>query len=69
MKNKILSLLLLFTLLSSCSLDDDTNDFLLEVVPIESVVVPEEFIFGDTYQITVEYSRPSDCHVFNNFFV
>lgn len=67
---KHLFLLCLFVLsLTSCSIDDDgAGEFYYEVLPVESVDIPEEFTLGETYEITVSYFRPSGCHVFNNFY-
>ena len=52
--------------LTSCSLDDDAPSFHFEIMPIESVEVPEEFLFGETYEIFMDYIKPTGCHVFNN---
>ena len=48
--------------------DDNNNDYVLEVLPIESVDIPDEFVLGEVYPITVSYFRPSDCHGFRNFY-
>lgn len=64
---KIFFLLLIAISFSSCSVDDG-NDFYYEILPVESVVIPEEFVLGQTYEITVTYLRPTTCHVFNNFY-
>jgi hypothetical protein len=52
---------------TSCSIDDNRQSFYLEVLPIQSVELPEEFIFGETHEIFMDYIRPSTCHVFNDF--
>ena len=65
---KIIFLLLIVISVSSCSVDDDANNFYYEILPVESVVIPEEFELGQTYEITVTYLRPTNCHVFNNFY-
>ena len=52
----------------SCSPSDDGPDFNLEILPIESVDIPDEFEIGETYPITVSYLRPSTCHFFRNFY-
>jgi|UniRef100_UPI00404B7BE7 hypothetical protein len=65
---KIIFLLLIAISFSSCSVDDDANNFYYEILPIESVIIPEEFELGQTYEITVTYLRPTTCHVFNNFY-
>lgn len=67
---KQLFLICVFVLsMVSCSLEDDSpNDFHFEILPIESVDIPEEFNFGQTYEIQVSYLRPSGCYVFNDFY-
>jgi hypothetical protein len=64
---KILSLLALFFLFNSCSLGDETN-YLYEIIPIQSVDIPAEFILGQTYPITVHYNKPTTCHYFSTLY-
>jgi hypothetical protein len=66
---KILFLGLMVSLLfaSSCSVDDTTAEFYFELIPVESVEMPVEFIFGATHTITVTYKRPTSCHTFSSF--
>ena len=54
----------------SCSLDDDNNgiEYNFEFIPIEDVVIPEEFILDETYQIDLTYFRPTTCHSFHDFY-
>jgi hypothetical protein len=55
-------------ILSSCSLDDSANaEFSFEFMPVESVVMPEEFMHGETYAIGVSYTKPNSCYQFNDF--
>lgn len=66
---KIIALCVLIISLASCSLSDDNNSrFYYEILPIESVVIPDEFTLGETYEIKVSYLRPSSCHIFNDFY-
>lgn len=65
-KNLILSFILLS--LGSCTLDNDVDDFQLEILPIESVDIPESFTMGQTYPITVSYYVPTTCHLFKEFY-
>lgn len=65
---KILIFNIIFTLLFSCNLEDDTPYFRDEILPIESVDIPASFTFGNSYQITVHYLKPSNCHLFNRFY-
>ena len=65
---KILILSFTLILMSSCSLDNDVQDFQLEILPIESVDIPDSFTMGQTYPITVSYLAPSTCHLFKEFY-
>jgi len=68
MKRYVLLVLIAFSILTSCSIEnDDSNDFYLEVLPIESVEIPEQFVQGETYEILVSYNKPSSCYQFNDF--
>lgn len=59
----------LLCVFASCSLgDDNSQNFHFEFLPIESVDIPDEFILGETYPITVYYNKPSSCYVFNDFY-
>lgn len=53
---------------TSCSIDDSSSDsFYLEVLPVESVEMPEYFVHGETYEILVTYTKPNSCYYFNDF--
>ncbi len=68
MKKFIFYCVLLFTF-ASCSLDDGNNsNFHFEIMPIDSVDIPNEFVLGETYPITVSYTKPSGCYVFHDFY-
>lgn len=68
MKKLILLCAVVFTMIS-CSMDDGNRvDFTLEFIPITHVEVPEYFERGQTYDITVTYKRPTDCHYFDGFY-
>ena len=59
---------LFISLFTSCSIEDDTNyNFYLEVVPINSVEMPEYFVQGEIYQIDITYTQPNQCFTFNDF--
>lgn len=54
---------------ASCSVErDDSADFYYEILPIESVDLPDEFTLGETYEIHLKYLRPSTCYAFNDFY-
>jgi hypothetical protein len=62
----IISLTLLF--FASCSVDNDGENYSFDVLPIESVEIPDAFTLGETYPIKVHYLRPSTCHSFRDFY-
>ncbi|MBT8246035.1 MAG: hypothetical protein HKP48_02830 [Winogradskyella sp.] len=64
---KLILLFLLGTLLA-CDLDNGNEvNFSLEIMSIESVDIPTEFNFGQTHEITLNYTRPNGCYQFNDF--
>src|SRR5690606_35214219 len=65
---KLVFLCIVMLSLASCNVDDDSNQFYNEILPIESVVIPEEFVLGKVYPFTVKYIRPAGCYVFYNFY-
>ncbi|WP_242203398.1 hypothetical protein [Aestuariivivens insulae] len=65
---KFFILCCIVTLFVSCSTDDDYTNYDLEILPVESVDIPDEFELGEVYPITVRYYRPSTCHAFRNFY-
>ena len=64
---KLVSLFALLFIFNACS-PDEVSDYNLELMPIVSVDMPTEFTLGQTYPITVHYSRPTSCHYFNNLY-
>ena len=64
-------IVLCFVLLTvfSCSLDnDEQTEFHYEILPVENVQIPQEFMLGETYTITLSYYKPTGCHVFNDIY-
>ncbi|MBF8148957.1 hypothetical protein ITJ86_03560 [Winogradskyella sp. F6397] len=55
------------TAFTSCSLENDSNYVGNEIIPIESVEIPDHFLFGESYEIEITYNRPSTCYRFYNF--
>ncbi|MDN3491642.1 hypothetical protein [Winogradskyella bathintestinalis] len=69
MKKYALLTILFLTILTSCSVDDGDSTYIsTETLPIESVELPEQFAFNETYEILITYNRPTACHRFYNFF-
>ncbi|WP_345006233.1 hypothetical protein [Snuella lapsa] len=65
---KFLVFCMTLVLFSACSIDNDGTNYDLEVLPIESVDIPDEFALGETYPITISYLKPSTCHAFKEFY-
>lgn len=69
MNKFVLLILICFAAFTSCSIDDNGSNFIgTEILPIESVEIPESFVYGESYEILITYNRPSTCHQFYNFF-
>ena len=64
---KIIVLLTLFIALNSCSKEDDTQ-YSFKLMTIDSVDIPAEFTLGETYPITIHYTAPTSCYLFNYFY-
>lgn len=52
----------------ACSVNDDDVNYSFEILPVESVDIPSEFVLGEVYPITISYFRPSTCYSFNDFY-
>ena len=63
---KNLALLLVLLAIISCNIDDGAN-FNYELVPVQNANFPETFVLGSTYEIPVEFIRPTQCHFFADF--
>lgn len=59
-----------FTLLlaASCSINDDDNvqNTYVELLPVETATVPDEFTRGETYNIILTFKRPTECHAYKD---
>ncbi len=55
-------------LFASCSINDDNPNFSFEILPVESVVIPDEFELGEVYPITISYFKPTSCHYFHELY-
>ena len=52
----------------SCNTDVEGDKFHLELLPIESAILPLEFKKDSIYELSFNYIRPSTCHVFEGFY-
>lgn len=64
---KILYLLMFAFAVISCSLDDNPVAEHL-FLPVESVIMPDQFLENQIATIQIKYRRPTDCHIFNGFY-
>lgn len=64
---RLVLLCLTIVFVSSCSIDD-ASTVSIELLPVESVDIPDAFELGEIYPITVAYFRPSTCHFFKEFY-
>lgn len=55
--------LLFFT---NCNVDDDSIESHFEILPIESINLPQQFILGETYTIEFTFIRPTNCHAYDH---
>lgn len=69
-KMKKLALFVLFVItLTGCSVDNDNQDsYIYSVVPVDSYTLPPKFVLGNTYEIKLKYTKPSDCHFFQGVY-
>ncbi|ULC59796.1 hypothetical protein MBM09_02180 [Flaviramulus sp. BrNp1-15] len=65
---RLIVMCLILIMATSCSIDDDSTNYSFEVLPVESVDIPDEFELGETYPITIHYFRPTTCHAFKEFY-
>ncbi|MES2812167.1 MAG: hypothetical protein V4670_06830 [Bacteroidota bacterium] len=65
---KICGFLVLLFGFVSCTTNDDYIKYHPELLPIESVTLPTEFVRDNIYEIPFEYIRPTTCHVFEGFY-
>lgn len=70
MKRLFVVLVLCF-LIAGCSKDDSSPgpSFVFESMAVNDVQVPEEFVFGQTYTISMFYRVPSTCYSFHTIVI
>lgn len=68
MKKYALLAFILVSGLTSCSVEsNDSGTFYLEILAIDSVDIPKQFLLGETYEISINYTKPNSCYQFNDF--
>lgn len=63
MKKSIIFILSL-VVLEGCSVDDNSNGIQQELAPITSVNLPDSFVLAHSYEIVINYRKPTSCHYF-----
>jgi hypothetical protein len=63
---RLLVLFFISFLFNSCSVgSDETREFVN--LPVQSAVMPTAMTVDEISQITIKYTRPTDCYIFNGF--
>lgn len=64
---RIVFLILIAFAVNSCSLNDEPDrDFVL--LPIEEVIVPDNYTVGNISTFKLKYRRATQCHIFDGFY-
>jgi hypothetical protein len=65
---KLVPLLALVLIFIGCSLDDEpATTFTYDLVPVDSVAIPDTLVFKELYTFEITYQRPTSCHAFAGF--
>ena len=64
---KLLILLIVLTTFT-CTIDDDSSSTYQELLPIETAILPEEFVVNEIQEVIITYLKPTDCHAFNTIY-
>jgi len=65
---RLFALFIILSAFTSCSISDDSPNYYYEIMPVESVSMPESFTVGNIYEISMTYLRPNSCYVFNDIY-
>lgn len=65
---KILFLLILSSVINSCSTDTGQSELSEVVLPIQTVVMATKYKRDSTSVININYLRPTNCYGFNAFY-
>jgi len=67
MKKSFLFILVVMSLITSCSIDDGEPRVIYGYVGVTSVDLPDSFELNETYDIDVTYGIENECLVFSGF--
>lgn len=65
---KIIALVGLLLLTISCNVESDPPKYHYELLPVASYELPTDFYVDTENEIVINYSNPSNCHVFDGFY-
>ena len=65
---KIIALLGIFILSISCSVEDNNTYVHYELLKIDSVILPQDFVLNEENEIQINFIRPTNCHGFDGFY-
>lgn len=66
--NKALFIVLML-LVTNCSIDDSNDNQSFEILPIEEITFPDEFVLNQIYDIDFTFIRPTNCHGYYNILI
>ncbi|HEX8563911.1 MAG TPA: hypothetical protein VF676_13120 [Flavobacterium sp.] len=66
---KLLLVFVLVIALNSCSVGEENNVTSYALLPVESVEIAETYALNETTEIMVSYRRPTDCYIFDGFYI
>ncbi len=61
---KLVFVLMAVIAMTGCSVDSGYESIQYELAEITNSDLPEEFVYGETYDVTVTYQLASDCFTF-----
>lgn len=65
LRKKLLLLAITAFVFTGCSSNDDSGDIMQNLAAVVSVEMPEEFVYGASYDMQIVYERPTNCHTFS----
>lgn len=65
---KIILLIAFLMALTSCSVDNDVRNYSYEINPIDSYTIPATFKLGETYEIKLKFTRPTECYLYQGIY-
>ena len=59
--------ILLLTVITFSSCNNDEDNYHFEYVPVVTADVPEEFVYGQTYRLIIDYDMPNNCYSYYHY--